>query len=83
MIYYILKKNIIFFRIFYEKNYSNKIMTIFTQIISNVKKLLSFFKKNINDSTPRNGSGSQPNRSVWFRFLVRNQTEPKAQKPNH
>jgi hypothetical protein len=34
-------------------------------------------------ATPRNGSGSQPNRSVWFRFLVRNQTESKAQKSNH
>jgi hypothetical protein len=46
-----LKKNIIFFRILYEKNCSNKIMTIFMRIISNTKKFLSFFEENIDDST--------------------------------
>ncbi len=53
MTYYILKKNIIFSRIFYEKNCLNKIMTIFMQIILNTKKFLNFFEKNIDDSTCR------------------------------
>jgi hypothetical protein len=51
MTYYILKKDIIFFRIFYEENCLNKIMTIFMRIISNMKNFLSFFKKNIDDLT--------------------------------
>jgi hypothetical protein len=53
MTFYILKKDIIFFRISYEENCSYKIMTIFMRIISNTKKLLNFFEKNIDDSTCR------------------------------
>jgi hypothetical protein len=45
MTFYILKKDIIFFRIFYKKNYLNKIMTIFMRIISNTKIFLNFFEK--------------------------------------
>jgi hypothetical protein len=53
MTYYILKKNIIFFRVFYEKNCLNKIMTIFMRIILNTKKFLSFFEENTDDLTYR------------------------------
>jgi hypothetical protein len=53
MTFYILKKNIIFFRIFYEKNCLNKIMTIFMRIIPNTRKFLNFFEENIDDSTCR------------------------------
>jgi hypothetical protein len=49
MTFYILKRNIISSRIFYEKNCSNKIMTIFMQIIFNTRKFLNFFEKVIND----------------------------------
>jgi hypothetical protein len=48
-----LKKDIIFFRIFYEKNCSNKIITIFMRIISNTRKFLNFFEENINNLTCR------------------------------
>ncbi len=34
-------------------------------------------------NTSRNDSRSQSNRSIWFRFLIRNQIESKAQKSNH
>ncbi len=53
MTFYILKRNIIFFRIFYKKNYLNKIMTIFMRIILNTRKFLNFFEENIDDSTCR------------------------------
>ncbi len=53
MTFYILKKNIIFFRIFYKKNYLNKIITLFMRIILNTRKFLSFFEKHINDLTCR------------------------------
>jgi hypothetical protein len=53
MTFYILKKNITFSRIFYEKNYSNKITMIFMRNISNTKKLLNYFEENIDDRTCR------------------------------
>ncbi len=63
MTYYILKKDIIFFRIFYEENCSNKIMTIFMRIISNTKKFLNFFEENIDDSTCRKTLKNTPFRA--------------------
>jgi hypothetical protein len=53
MTFYISKKNIIFSRIFYEKNCSNKITMILMRNISNMKKFLSYFEKNIDDRTCR------------------------------
>jgi hypothetical protein len=45
MTFYILKKDIISFQIFYEKNCLNKIMTIFMRIISNTRKFWTCSKK--------------------------------------
>jgi hypothetical protein len=53
MIFYISKKNIIFSRIFYEENCSNKITTTLMQNISNMKKFLSYFEENTDDRTCR------------------------------
>jgi hypothetical protein len=49
MTFYISKKNIVFSRVFYEESCSNKITMIFMRNISNMKKLLRYFKKNIDD----------------------------------
>ncbi len=51
MTYCTLKKCIIFSRIFYEENCSNKIMMIYMRDISSTKKFLSFFEKNTDDLT--------------------------------
>jgi hypothetical protein len=53
MSFYISKKNIIFSRIFYEENCSNKITMIFMRNILNMKKSLSYFEENIDDRTCR------------------------------
>jgi hypothetical protein len=49
MTFYISKKNIIFSRIFYEKNCSNRITMILMRNILNMKKSLSYFEENIDD----------------------------------
>jgi hypothetical protein len=53
MTFYTSKKNIIFSRVFYEKNCLNKITMIFMRNILNMKKFLSYFEKNIDDRTCR------------------------------
>ncbi len=51
MTFYISKKNIIFSRMFYEENCSNKITMIFMQKHFEYKNFLSYFEENIDDRT--------------------------------
>jgi hypothetical protein len=53
MTFYISNKNIIFSRIFYEENCSNKITMILMRNISSMRKFLNYFEENIDDRTCR------------------------------
>jgi hypothetical protein len=53
MTFYTSKRNIIFSRVFYKENCSNKITMIFMRNISNMKIFLNYFEENIDDRTCR------------------------------
>jgi hypothetical protein len=56
-----------------------KIETLLSLLIKTFKLLM----KNDVIVTPRNGSGFNPNRSVWFRFLISTKPNQTDRKPNH